>query len=74
VVKRARPRGKKPHYGTAIAVDAQSRPIVALSAGKIVLRRYLPEGNVDMSFGPDGRLTAGGRAPSAIALDTSGRI
>ena len=68
------PLRNKPHYGTAIAVDAQSRPIIALYAGKIILRRYLPEGAVDMGFGPEGRLTAGGVAPSAIALDASGRI
>lgn len=68
------PLHQKPHYGTAIAVDAQSRPIIALGAGKIVLRRYLPEGNVDTTFGPGGRLTAAGSAPSAIALDASGRI
>jgi hypothetical protein len=68
------PLRHKPYYGTAIAVDAQSRPIIALFTRQIVLRRYLEDGRVDADFGPGGLLTAKGKAPSAIALDSDGRI
>jgi sugar lactone lactonase YvrE len=64
----------KPHYADAIAVDARSRPIIALEAKGIVLRRYLPNGTVDKRFGPKGRLQAKGKVPSGIALDAEGRI
>jgi uncharacterized delta-60 repeat protein len=68
------PLGDKPHYATTIAVDAQSRPIIALFAKQIVLRRYLEDSEADTAFGPGGRLTAKGTPPSAIALDAEGRI
>jgi hypothetical protein len=64
----------EPHFAEAIAVDAKSRPIIALSAKQIVLRRYLANGKVDRRFGPNGKLTAAGQVPSAIALDGAGRI
>jgi uncharacterized delta-60 repeat protein len=64
----------KPHYADAIAVDAKNRPIVAMSAKRIVLRRFLTDGEVDERFGPKGQLTAKGAAPRAIAVDAEGRI
>lgn len=59
---------------SALAVDAQSRPIISETAKRIELRRFLPDGKLDMGFGPKGRLTAKGDEPSAIALDARGRI
>lgn len=64
----------KPHYAEAIAVDAKSRPIIALHTKGIVLRRYLQNGKVDRHFGPNGKLTAAGKIPRAIGLDGEGRI
>ena len=58
----------------AFAVDAQRRPIIAVEAGRIELRRFLPNGKLDMGFGPRGRLTAKSAEPSAIALDARRRI
>jgi uncharacterized delta-60 repeat protein len=64
----------KPHYADAIAVDAKSRPIIAMAAKRIVLRRFLADGKVDKRFGPEGQLTGPGPTPSVIALDAQGRI
>jgi uncharacterized delta-60 repeat protein len=64
----------RPHRADAVTVDARSRPIVALSAKRIVLRRLLADGKPDPRFGPQGRLSAKGSAPGAIALDARGRI
>jgi hypothetical protein len=64
----------KPHYATAIAVDAKGRPIIALATKGIALRRYLAIGKVDRRFGPHAQLTAKGNLPRAIFLDAQGRI
>jgi uncharacterized delta-60 repeat protein len=64
----------RPHYADAIAVDARSRPIIAMASQRIALRRFLPNGRPDPSFGPNGRLTAPGKNPWDIGLDDSGRI
>ncbi len=58
----------------AFTVDAESRPILALSARRIELRRLTANGAVDPLFGPGGRLFAGGGGTQAVQVDGQGRI
>lgn len=79
------PTGRSdPHFGrdgrtfvrdlsgaTAFAVDAESRPIIAVDGG---LRRYRQDGKPDMRFGRRGVVAAKIGGPRVIAFDARGRI